>query len=224
MNISDFVSSIGKAGLARSNRYTVEMVLPSTTYNNNEYRKMLLLCESVQLPGLNLNTAQIRTFGEIREMPYEMNFDPVQLSFYVDGEMVVKGIFDQWIQSVQRGNTRNFNYYENYIADTVKIHVEDLTDDTKYTVTLYEAYPKTVTPVQMGYDQKDIMKLQVTMNYKFWRSEVISRAEQPSRTNSYPAADLFSERPEVDTTVTNFGNVFENGNPMGDVGAWGNGW
>ena len=140
MNISDFVSSIGKAGLARSNRYTVEMSLPATTYNNNDYRKMLLLCESVQLPGLNLNTAQTRTFGEIREMPYELNFDPVQLGFYVDGEMVIKGIFDQWIQSVQRGNTRNFNYYENYIAQTVKINVEDLTDDALFVQVLLQLF------------------------------------------------------------------------------------
>jgi hypothetical protein len=224
MNISDFVTQIGRNGLARSNRYSVEMVLPATTYGDNEYRKMLLLCESVQLPGLNLNTAQIRTFGEIREMPYELNYDPVTFSFYVDGEMVVKGIFDQWINSVQRGNTRNFNYYENYVADTMKIKVEDLNDDVKYIVTLYEVYPKTVTPVQMGYDQKDIMKLSVTMNYKYWRSEVISRQEPASRTNASLPIDIFAERPEVDTTVTNFPEVLENGNPLGDVSAWGRGW
>jgi hypothetical protein len=224
MNISDFVTQIGKGGLARSNRYSVEMVLPSTTYSDNDYRKMLLLCESVQLPGLNLNTAQIRSYGEIREMPYEMNYDPVTFTFYVDGDMIIKGIFDQWIQSIQIGNTRNFNYYKDYISDTVNIMVEDLTDDVKYIVTLYEVYPKTVTPVQMGYDQKDIMKLSVTLNYKYWRSQVIRKQEPANRTNALLPVDIFAERPEVDTTITNFPEVLENGNPMGDVGGWGNGW
>ena len=211
MNISDFVTQIGKSGLARSNRYSLEMVLPATNYSDNDYRKMLLLCESVQLPGLNLNTAQIRTFGEIREMPYEMNYDPVTFTFYVDGDMIIKGIFDQWIQSINIGNTRNFNYYKNYISDTVKIMVEDLTDNVKYIVTLYEVYPKTVTPIQMGYDQKDIMKMSVTLNYKFWRSQVISGQEPADRTlfNTLPV-DVFAEEQNYDTTITNFTDAMGN--------------
>ena len=209
MNISDFVTQIGKSGLARSNRYSVEMVLPASTYGDNDYRKMLLLCESIQLPGLNLNTTQIRTFGEIREMPYEFNFDPVQFNFYVDGDMVIKGIFDQWIQSVQKGNTRNFNYYKNYIADTIKIKVEDLKDDVKYIVTLYECYPKTVGAVQMGYDQKDIMKLNVTMQYKFWRSQVISRSE-PVSVKTAPINQTFPEDETATNTVTTYTDAMGN--------------
>jgi len=203
MNISDFVTQIGKSGLARSNRYSIEMSLPATTYTDNDYRKMLLLCENVQLPGLNLNTAQIRTFGEIREMPYEFNYDPVQFSFYVDGDMVIKGIFDQWIQSIQRGSSRNFNYYKDYISDQVKISVEDLNDETKYIVTLYEAYPKNLSSVQMGYDQKDVMKLNVTFMYKHWKSEVISKQERPS-VKSFPAEQILPETLEYNNTVTNY--------------------
>ena len=210
MKISDFVTQIGKGGLARSNRYSVEMVLPKTTYGDNDYRKMLLLCESVQLPGLNLNTAQIRTFGEIREMPYELNYDPVQFSFYVDGDMVIKGIFDKWIQNVQTGNTRNFTYYKNYISDTIKIKVEDLNDDVKYIVTLYECYPKTVSPVQMGYDQKDIMKLNVQMQYKFWRSQVISKTE-PVTTKSLSTKQTFPEDNTSSNSVTSYTD------PMGNI-------
>jgi len=210
MNISDFVTQIGKAGLARSNRYSIEMALPATTYTDNDYRKMLLLCESIQLPGLNLNTTQIRTFGEIREMPYEFNYDPVQFSFYVDGDMVIKGIFDQWIQSIQRGATRNFNYYKDYISDQVKIYVEDLNDETKYIVTLYEAYPKNLSAVQMGYDQKDVMKLNVTLMYKHWKSEVISKRE-PASIKTLSPEQPFPETLEYNNTVTNYidamGNV-----------------
>jgi hypothetical protein len=177
MKISNFVSQIGESGLARSNRYTVQLTTPGTTYSQNQYRKMLLFCEAVQLPGLNVNTTPIRTFGEVREMPYEMNYDPITLSFYVDGNMVIKGIFDEWILSVHNINTRNFNYYNNYTADVVKIFVEDLTNRPKYIVGLYEVYPKTVSAVQMGYDQKDVMKLSVSFAYKYWRSETLNRAE-----------------------------------------------
>ena len=223
MNISDFVTQVGKSGFARSNRYSIEMALPATTYSDNDYRKMMLLCENVQLPGLNINTTQIRTFGEIREMPYEFNYDPVQFGFYVDGDMVIKGIFDQWVQSIQRGKTRNFNYYKDYISDEMKIFVEDLNDDTKYIVTLYEVYPKTLSAVQMGYDQKDIMKLQVTMNYRHWKSEVITKVE-PSSSNTDRFEALLPEIQNFQNTVTNFPIIPDYGNPLGDVSGWGNGW
>lgn len=215
MKITDFVSQIGKSGLARSNRYSVEMVIPSTTYSPNDYRKMLLFCDAVQLPGLNINTTENRTFGEVREMPYEFNYDPIQLSFYVDGDMIIKGIFDEWIQSIQKNNTRNFNYYKNYISDVVKITVEDLQDKPKYRVSLFEVYPKTIGIIQMGYAQKDIMKLDVTFAYKYWRSEVIKTAQptQPAKaapTQPKPAAQNY------DTGVTSYtdamGNVAFNSN------------
>ena len=211
MKISNFVSQIGESGLARSNRYTVEMALPGTSYNTNQYRKMMLFCEAVQLPGLNVNTTPIRTFGEVREMPYEMNYDPITLSFYVDGNMIIKGIFDEWIQSVHNINTRNFNYYNNYTSDLVKIFVEDLNNKPKYIVGLYEVYPKTVSQVQMGYDQKDVMKLSVSFAYKYWRSEVLNKSEpKPTLASKKLEITRSAQTPEPTSDVNSY--VDANGN------------
>jgi len=211
MKISNFVSQIGESGLARSNRYTVEMALPGTSYNTNQYRKMMLFCEAVQLPGLNVNTTPIRTFGEVREMPYEMNYDPITLSFYVDGNMIIKGIFDEWILSVHNINTRNFNYYSNYTSDLVKIFVEDLNNKPKYIVGLYEVYPKTVSQVQMGYDQKDVMKLSVSFAYKYWRSEVLNKSEpKPTLASKKLEITRSAQTPEPTSDVNSY--VDANGN------------
>jgi hypothetical protein len=204
MNISDFISEIGKSGLSRANRYSIEMQLPDIVqYGVYDYRKMLLLCESVQIPGLNINTAQIRTFGEIREMPYEFNYDPVQFSFYVDGDMIIKGIFDEWIKSIQNNDTRTFNYYKDYISPIVSLYVEDLTDKRKYVVELYEVYPKSVSAVQMGYDQKDVMKMTVSFAYKYWKSRVLERVEPVSP----PRLSVNQPQPETEdylNTVTSY--------------------
>jgi hypothetical protein len=37
-------------------------------------------------------------------------------------------------------------------------------------ISLYEAYPKTVSAIQLDYANRDVMKIQVTMMYKYWRS------------------------------------------------------
>ena len=214
--LTDFVGLM-TSGFARSNRYTVMLSLPQMLQHHpSEVEKMLILCDQVQLPGLNVNTAQIRAFGEIREMPYEFNYEPIQLSFYVDGDMVVKGIFDDWIKSIQQGRTRNFNYYDNYICPKMQIAVQNVADESVYGVNIYEAYPKTITAVQMGYDQKDIMKVTVTMMYRYWETTTLANAEVPSA--NVPTSDLFlGELSGIATgnTYTNFDNSYVD--PMGNI-------
>lgn len=173
MKVSDFVSQIS-TGLARSNRYTVmftppRLILQNLPLSNDSLKRVSVLCDSVQLPGLNVNTTPIKIFGETREMPYEMNFEPINMTFYVDVPMYTKTLFDQWALGVQTGNTRKFNYYNDYITD-MTIAVQDMQDTNRYFVRLYEAYPKTVSAIQMDYANKDIMKLNVTMMFKYWRS------------------------------------------------------
>lgn len=173
--LNDFIAKT-KLGLAKTNRYTISIATPETlstqisASSGVNLQTVHLFCDQVQLPGLTVNTSQIKTFGEIREMPYEFNYDPIQMVFLVDRNMVVKSYFDQWILGIQNGDSRTFKYYKEYIAPTLDIEVQDLSENTRYVVTLYEAYPKTVSSVQMGYEQKDIMKLSVSMNYKYWRA------------------------------------------------------
>lgn len=195
MKISDFVGQISN-GLAKSNRFVINMTPPSvmtaalqgqgqgsSNYSEvlnvrtgTDYRslhKILLLCDSAQLPGINLNTAPIRSFGEVREIPYELNYEPITLSFYVDAEMNVKKLFDLWLSATQIGESRKFAYYDSYTT-TLSILVQDMEENTRYVVDLYEAYPKTVSAVQVDFANKDIMKLSVTMMYKYWRSSQVA--------------------------------------------------
>jgi hypothetical protein len=221
MKISDFVGQL-TAGLARTNRYTVGITLPvmiGQSIHSSDVERMQILCESITLPSLNVNTTQIRTFGEIREMPTEFNYDPVTLTFYVDGDMIVKNIFDTWIKSVQQGTSRNFNYYNDYICDPMYVYVEDLEDNKVYETALFEAWPKTVNAVQMSYEQKDVMKLTVTIMFKYWESRLVNGdpgfVPVPSITN--PSRNVVL--PEVQnfvTTVTNFDPTTYT-DPMGNI-------
>ena len=132
-------------------------------------RKALLFCDQVQLPGMNYSTIQNRTFGEFRETPYEKLFDTVNMSFYVDKDFIVKSLFDRWMNSIQNPSTRKFEYYKNYTTD-MTVDVQDTSDLTRYRLKLFECYPKTMGSVQLDYASKDVMKLSVTMQYKYWRA------------------------------------------------------
>lgn len=180
MNVSDFVANIS-TGLARTNRFTVLFTPPQAALEGlglTSLRTVLLLCDSASLPGININTAQTRTFGEIREIPYELMYEPINLTFYVDAGMYVKKMFDSWIMYTQIRDTRKFNYYDNYVAKELQILVQDMANNNRYVVTMYEAFPKTVSQVQMDYAGRDVMKVNVQMTYKYWRSDTILLTEK----------------------------------------------
>lgn len=194
--LEDFISKVKKDGMARTNRYSVVLGSPisvkqaqvNTGYipAGTDMQSLLLYCDQVQLPGVNYATIQNRTFGELREVPYDRMFETINMSFYVDNNMAVKAFFDQWMSSIQDPSSRTFNYYENYITDMV-IYVEDLKDEKKYEVKLFECYPKSVGSIQLDYASKEVMKLQVTMQYKYWISET-----------STPGVDKAQNQPSAD--------------------------
>lgn len=169
--IQDFIAQVKKDGMARNNRYSVIFTPPSLV-NPSALQNVLLFCDQVQLPGVNYSTVQNRTFGEFRETPYEKLFDAVNMSFYVDTGLKVKYMFDEWINSVQNQDTRLFRYYNDYTTN-MSIEVLDLQNKTRYEVALYECYPKNIGSIQMDQSSKDVMKIQVTMQYKYWKSTSI---------------------------------------------------
>ena len=166
--LSDFITEVKVSGLMRTARYSVLMpFIISTTEENKDPRLVSMFCDQVQIPGLNYNTNPILTYGETREAPYQRMFDNITLSFYVDNEMKVKKYFDDWQFSIQNPVTRTFNYYSDYIKP-IQIGVEDIESKTKYMVELRECYPKTVSSIQMDAASKDLMKLSVTIAYRYW--------------------------------------------------------
>lgn len=189
--LNEFIAQVKNIGMARTNRYTVMLTPPNNEWmaEYGDLRDMLLFCDQVQVPGVNLATVQNRTFGEFREVPYEKLYGDIQLNFYVDTGMYVKGFFDAWMNSIQNPVTRNFSYYKSYTTQ-MTIDIEDLNDETRYSVTAYECYPKTVSPIQLDYASKEVMKLQVTMQYKYWTSYA-TRVENPDGSDQSLAIGQF---------------------------------
>lgn len=167
--LNDFISKVKQDGLARNNRFLV-CITPKSPWEwgpNNWLQDALLLCDQVQLPGTNYNTADMRTYGEIRKAPYERLYDDINMSFYVDTSMTVKLLFDNWMMNIQDPGTRNFNYYDQYVSDIV-IEVQDTKNQTRYAIQLREAYPKSIGAIQLDQSNKDIMKLSVNFAYKYY--------------------------------------------------------
>lgn len=187
--LNDFISQVKTNGLARTNRYVVYFNLPWES--DSALRDVLLFCDQVQLPGTNYNTADMRTFGETRKAPYERLYEDINMSFYVDKEMKNKIMFDYWLNQIQDPWTRNFNYYDDYVTDIV-IEVQDLKDQSRYGIKLYEAYPKSIGAVQLDYAGKDVMKISVNFAYKYYHigSKEVLEPPEVAPVYEYPAVQV----------------------------------
>lgn len=168
----DFIAEIKTKGIARTNRFTVDFSPPKVL--NEDKRRLMLFCEKVSLPGINFATTSNRSFGETREVVYDRMFDPITMTFHVDRKMTVKAIFDNWMNYIVNPSDRTIGWYKNYITP-MTIRVQDLEDATTYLIFLQEAYPKTVTPIQLDAgNNNDTMRLDVTFQYKYWNAVQIA--------------------------------------------------
>jgi hypothetical protein len=189
--LNDFIANV-KNGIARTNHFSVELLLPQSLTTiapiSENIRAIQLFCDQTQLPGVSLGTAQVRSYGEFREVPYEKLYESVTMNFYVDKQLTVKYLFDSWMDLVQNTNNKNFNYPNTYVSNEMNITVEDTQGASRYMVTLHRCYPKAVAPIQLDYSSKDVMKLQVTFSYQYSTYELISQQGNDSASAIEPTA------------------------------------
>ena len=193
--LNEFISKVKSTGLAKTNRYRVTIATPALmTGFMNSGRLITLFCESTSLPGQVVATTEQRIMGETREFPYSKMFDNITLSFYIDNNFEVKGFFDNWLNSVSNTQNKITSYYKDYIAPTVLIEVLPMDSEVStYSITLHEAYPKGISPIQLSADSRDIAKIGVSLNYKYYTtSHVASTKYQTINITNDATQDLQS--------------------------------
>lgn len=168
--LAEFISQVKNGSIAKPSHYLVELNKPLCLEGQEPFKsnleKIALFCDKTEIPGVNLDSVANRSYGETREVVYDKKYDQLQMSFYVDNNFIVKQFFDSWIDCIFDPKTRHLGYYRSYITQ-FRILVQDSEDKDRYVVTLHEVYPKTIAPIQLSYDSKDIIRLNVTFTYKY---------------------------------------------------------
>lgn len=167
--INAFIATVKSRGLARSNRFNVNITWPSGIALLETAKLANLLCEASSLPGYNIATQPLKIMGESREVPYEPMYDPITLTFYMDAQFELKDAFETWMSYIIDPVTKTINYYSTYTSE-INISVENMDGSIPYNVTLFEAFPKSMTAVTLNQGDRDVMRLNVGIQYKYWTS------------------------------------------------------
>jgi len=166
--INNFLSEFhGENGYALPSRYEVIITSPG----EGDARKVSMNCESIELPGRAVTKeTNISQYGIQSEQVKGMSFaGAVGMSFYASSDLSERVFFEKWQEEMWDVGRWEVGYYKNYIKE-VDIYILDQQDTRRFGIRLFEAYPEAIGPSSLSYGAGDIIKIPITMNYRYWQT------------------------------------------------------
>ena len=126
--LSNFISEVKNRGLAKTNRFEVQIPVPSAFPRSQNYREFVnptnsslvsLFCEVSNLPPINVAVKPLKIFGPSYQRPYTSEYggDGINMTFHVDSDMNVKRFFEDWMEVIVSGNDFTVAYERDYTTD-----------------------------------------------------------------------------------------------------------
>ena len=175
--LSTFHSEDG--GYAVPNRFEVIITRPGGSAT--ESRKVSMRCESINLPGRNLNsTTDSNIYGPTREIVDGVTYaDDINMTFQASSGLEERVFFEEWQALAFDERSWNVGYYNDYIS-TVDIYVLDRQDQRRFGLKLHEAFPKTIGATDLSQSaNNELIKLAVTFSFRYWTTLDVER-QRPS--------------------------------------------
>jgi len=191
-NIGNFTTEIRRSGIAKSNRFEVEIKPPKALLNlTNEAKLINLYCEITNLPGMSITTKGLKLYGPAYQRPIssEFNGEAINMTFYLDQGMNVKAFFDAWMFYVVSPQSFNVNYPENYVSE-IKISqlapkvtgfnsltkTDIIEEKETYSIYLEDAFPRAMSLVDLSSSSvNQAGRLNMTFAYRRWTSKHLSK-------------------------------------------------
>ena len=192
-------------GFARPTRFMVDFILPKgvktefvslglkqeterstligqLTEGNKIQRGLRAYVDSVDMPGRNLDTVDLKIYGPKRQIVNGHSFSgEITMSVYCDKYMRQRSFFEMWQKAAFDQGTNNVHFYDEYTGGLRIYQLGAFSgnqdrDRIAYGVELFECFPKTISAVSYGHGQVDeIQKISVTLAFRNWINLTMDR-------------------------------------------------
>lgn len=179
--VNQFQSHFAKhRDYAKTSKFDVIIYKPSGLVTQTT--DLRFQCETAELPGLNINTVDGRYYGVPQSVASVGTFNDITLSFICAADLWEKKLFDQWMNLILgRPSTSYLLSYKNEYSTKIDInqYYEDAPDsgvgaaasaapEKSYIVSLHNAFPISMSPLQLNWADDNIHRLSVTFKYDYW--------------------------------------------------------
>ena len=181
-NLAKAIASLnGENSYSVPNRFEV-LILPPGKGKRWNAQEVSLRCESILLPGRNLNTlTDGMPYGPTREIVDGVTYaEDISMVFHASSGLDERVFFDEWQTLAFDERSWNVGYYNDYAGTAaVEIYLLDRQDQRRYGIKLIEAFPKTIGPTELSHaSNNEIIKIAVSFSFRYWETLDINR--QPS--------------------------------------------
>ena len=141
----------------------------SKSSNSSISRYLALQCDTAELPGKTLQTADIKIYGPTYKIPYQKQYNDISLSFICTNDFYERKLFDTWIDAIMPGSTNNLRYAKDeetrYMTNIQILQYDDFIKQI-YSVKLLDAFPIGVAAQPLAWSDDGYHRLTVQFSYQ----------------------------------------------------------
>ena len=141
----------------------------SKTSSPSTSRYLALQCESAELPGRTLTTADVKIYGPTFKVPYQTQYGDIYLTFLCTNDFFERKLFDRWMEAIHPSDTNNLRFPKGqatrYMTNIKIIQYDDFIKQI-YAVELIDAFPIGVAPQALSWGEDGFHRLQVQFAYQ----------------------------------------------------------
>ena len=136
----------------------------------SDARAISLRCESINMPGRNLNTlTDSNIYGPTREIVDGVTYaEDIAMTFVASSGLQERVFFEEWQKQAFDETTWNIGYYNDYVS-VVDIYLLDKKDNRRFGLRLWEAFPKSIGATSLSHDANNaLIKVPVSFAFRYW--------------------------------------------------------
>ena len=141
--------------------------------NPSVSRYLALQCETAELPGRTLETADARIYGPSYKIPYRMQYAETTLTFICTNDFYERKLFERWMDAIIPSDTNNPRFPKSavsrYMTNIRIIQYDDIVRQI-YAVDLIDAFPTGISPQSLSWGDDAFHRLSVQFTYQKYSS------------------------------------------------------
>ena len=145
----------------------------SVSANQSITRYMSLQCETAELPGKQIVTADEKIYGPTVKIPYQTQYSEISMSFLCTNDFYERKLFDRWLECIMPTDTNNLRFQKGentrYLTN-IKIIQYDEVIKQIYAVELIDAFPIAIAAQPLSWGEDGFHRLNVQFTYSYYKT------------------------------------------------------